>query len=89
MTDEDLELWRGSPVTDLLLSNLRRLAEQRKFQMLESYWAGNPPDPEDMAQAKAEFAILDDLTGATAADVLSTKEQMDEAEYERKRNEAD
>jgi hypothetical protein len=41
-----------------------------------------------MAQAKAEFAILDDLMGATAEDVLSIKDQIDEAEHERKRNAA-
>ena len=88
MTDEDLEQWRGNPVTALLLGNLRRGAELRKFQMLESYWEGNQPDPEVMAQARAEFAILDDLMGATAEDVLSIKDQIDEAEHERKWNAA-
>ncbi len=42
-----------------------------------------------MAQARSEFAILDDLMGATAADVLSIKDQIDEAEYEQKRNASD
>ena len=88
MTNEDLEAWRDSPVTQLMLGNLSRAAALRKRLILEAFWEGKSLDPEEVAQAKAEIAILDDLTGSTLEDIISTKEQIDEAEYEQERNEA-
>lgn len=83
LTDEDLAAWRASPMTELLKACVERSLEVQKAVALDSYWAGNPWPPEQLAALKRSQAQFEDFFESSAEDLRVVMEQIDDYEQER------
>ncbi len=62
LTKDALDEWRSHPVTEWLLSVLRRGAELNRASLQARLWADGSCNPADLAKTKAQIELIEDLT---------------------------
>ncbi len=65
LTREELEEWRSHPVTEWLLSVLRKGSDLNRASLQARLWANGSCEPADLAKVKAQIELIEDLTETT------------------------
>ena len=86
LSQEELEDWLTSPVTQTLHSLCKNLLALQKEAALDAYWNGKPIDTADQKAMKKYEEFLEDFFETDADDINATMESMKD---ERERDKSD
>jgi uncharacterized phage-associated protein len=69
ITKEDFEAWQTNPVTEAVLSAVKRIGEGAKGEWLQASWNGGQLDPAILAALKAKETAYIDLSDISYEDI--------------------
>ena len=68
LTQDELDEWRGHPVTEWLLAVLRKGYQANKASLQAQLWSEGQCDPGALGRTKAQAELIEDMTEATCED---------------------
>ncbi len=72
---DDFDLWRSSPITEMVMAALARLSEAAKQKWLDESWGKGNTDPVLLADLRARAEVVDDLTSLNFEDMETLLEE--------------